>query len=47
MYLLFFHQEVQQFESYITDMLREVYDNRQELKEMGAQIEQQDENYNG
>ena len=41
------HQEVQQFESYITDMLREVYDNRQELKEVGAQIEQQDENYNG
>ena len=33
------HQEVQSFESYITDMLREVYDNRQELKEMSQQIE--------
>lgn len=33
------HQEVQSFESYITDLLREVYDNRQELKEMSNQIE--------
>lgn len=41
------HQEVQQFEAYITDMLREVYDNRQELKEMSAQIEQQDDTYQG
>lgn len=37
------HQEVQNFESYITDMLREVYDNRQELKEMSTQIEENDE----
>lgn len=37
------HQEVQDFEAYITDLLREVYDNRQELKQMGAQIEQRDE----
>ncbi|MBQ1274749.1 MAG: ATPase [Cellulosilyticum sp.] len=37
------HQEVQVFESYITDLLREVYDNRQELKEMSAQIEQQED----
>ena len=38
------HQEVQAFESYITDMLREVYDNRQELKEMSNQIENPDGN---
>ena len=37
------HQEVQNFESYITDMLREVYDNRQELKEMSNQIEKRNE----
>lgn len=37
------HQEVQNFESYITDMLREVYDNRQELKEMSNQIEKRSE----
>lgn len=37
------HQEVQAFESYITDMLREVYDNRQELKEMSTKLEQQED----
>lgn len=37
------HQEVQSFESYITDLLRDVYDNRQELKEMSAQLEQEQE----
>lgn len=33
------HSEVQVFEAHIMDMLRQVYDNRQELKEMGMQIE--------
>lgn len=33
------HQEVQNFEAYITDMLRDVYDNRQELKQLGNQIQ--------
>lgn len=33
------HQEVQSFEGYITDLLRDVYDNRQELKEMENKIE--------
>lgn len=33
------HQEVQDFEGYITDMLREVYDNRQELKELSNRID--------
>jgi len=37
------HHEVQDFEGYITDLLREVYDNRQELKEMSAQLEQREE----
>ena len=37
------HQEVQSFEAYITNLLREVYDNRQELKEMSAQLEQDEE----
>lgn len=37
------HQEVQGFEAYITDLLREVYDNRQELKEMSAQLEQEED----
>lgn len=37
------HQEVQQFEGYITDMLREVYDNRQELKEMSMKLEEQED----
>ncbi len=37
------HQEVQGFESYITDLLRDVYDNRQELKEMSVQLEQEEE----
>ena len=37
------HQEVQVFESYITDLLRDVYDNRQELKEMSAQLEKDEE----
>ncbi len=32
------HREVQHFEGYITDVLREVYDNRQELKGMTNQI---------
>lgn len=36
------HQEVQAFESYITDLLRDVYDNRQELKEMSVQLEQEE-----
>lgn len=36
------HQEVQNFEAYITDILRDVYDNRQELKVMSAKLEQQD-----
>ena len=34
------HNEVQGFESYITDMLRQVYDNRQELKELSSQIQE-------
>lgn len=33
------HNEMQSFESYITDMLRQVYDNRQELKELSNQIQ--------
>lgn len=33
------HGEVQAFESYITDMLREIYDNRQELKELSNRIQ--------
>jgi len=37
------HEEVQNFESYIADMLRDVYDNRQELKEMSQQIEMSNE----
>lgn len=37
------HQEVQSFEAYITDLLRDVYDNRQELKEMSVQLEQEEE----
>ena len=37
------HQEVQNFESYITDILRDVYDNRQELKELSQKIENSDE----
>lgn len=37
------HQEVQNFESYITDLLREVYDNRQELKQMSQKIEEAEE----
>lgn len=37
------HQEVQSFEAYITDLLRDVYDNRQELKEMGVQLQQEEE----
>ncbi len=32
------HKEVQQFENYITDVLREIYDNRQELKGMTSQM---------
>ncbi|MDF2877600.1 MAG: hypothetical protein K0S30_696 [Clostridia bacterium] len=32
------HREVQQFENYITDVLRELYDNRQELKGITNQI---------
>ena len=32
------HKEVQHFENYITDILREIYDNRQELKGMTNQI---------
>lgn len=34
------HKEVQHFENYITDILREIYDNRQELKGMNYQINQ-------
>ncbi|WP_069998162.1 hypothetical protein [Cellulosilyticum sp. I15G10I2] len=34
------HKEVQQFEGYITDVLREIYDNRQELKGMSSQMNQ-------
>ncbi len=34
------HDEVQHFEAYITDMLRQVYDNRQELKELGLKIDE-------
>ena len=37
------HDEVQNFEAYITDMLRQVYDNRQELKEMGIQLDKEAE----
>ena len=37
------HQEVQNFESYITDVLRDVYDNRQELKQLSEKIEEPDE----
>jgi vacuolar-type H+-ATPase subunit H len=32
------HKEVQQFENYITDVLREIYDNRQELKGITNQM---------
>lgn len=35
------HNEVQEFESEITDVLRCVYDNRQEIKEMTNQINEQ------
>lgn len=38
------HQEVQKFESYITDMLRDVYDNRQELKELSTQLQENENN---
>lgn len=37
------HEEVQNFEGYITDMLRQVYDNRQELKVMGIQLDKEAE----
>lgn len=37
------HQEMQNFESYVTDMLREIYDNRQELKALGSQIDSDEE----
>ena len=37
------HNEVQGFESYITDMLRQVYDNRQELKELSNHIQEDEQ----
>jgi len=32
------HKEMQEFENYVTDVLREIYDNRQELKGITNQI---------
>ncbi len=37
------HKEMQDFEAYVTDVLRELYDNRQQLKMMNNQINEKDE----
>lgn len=37
------HNEVKDFESYITDLLRQVYDNRQELKELSNQLQEDEQ----
>lgn len=37
------HKEVQEFESYITDMLGQIYDNRLELRELSNQLQEQEQ----
>ncbi|PHV71816.1 ATPase [Sporanaerobium hydrogeniformans] len=37
------HKEMQDFEAYVTDVLRELYDNRQELKVMNTQMNEREE----